>query len=109
MSILRSNAHGHLKNYIDIIKYLLNKESFNPYSKLEDVEGQKRRARNKSNFLDLRYSFHRVDFSKKVEIEEFHDLSVNGMEYIVESISNERGEQLDVISRLKDASSEAKK
>ena len=38
MSILRSNTHGHLRNYIDIIKYLLNKEAYNPYSETQDIE-----------------------------------------------------------------------
>ena len=103
MALLESQDHGSLQDYIDIIKYLLDKEGCNHYAEKSDKEGQKRRARNKSNFLDMRYSFHRIDFSKKDEIRDFHNLSVD----IMKDIVAQRGGDMQVMERLKEESSAA--
>ncbi|MEI7562986.1 MAG: hypothetical protein WCJ39_04825 [bacterium] len=102
--ILECPRPGMLQEYVDIIKYLLDKDGFNPYGE-EGIEGQKRRARNKSNFLDLRYSFHHIDFLKNQEIKEFHDFCVVAMQEIV---SEKQGNVL-VLDRIKEEISKAKK
>jgi len=103
MALLDANDHGTLQNYIDVIKYLLDKEAFYPYSK-QTTEEQKIRARDKSNFIDLWYSFHRIDFSKKAEITDFHNISVDTIKKIVG-----QRKDIQVLERIKEESSAARK
>lgn len=106
--VFESQEHGILKNYIDVITYLLDRPGFNPYSD-NNEEGGHRRSRNKSNFLDFWYSFLYVDSEQEKEIEEFHISSIQNMDKIVARTVAKSGNQIEVTGRIKTAASIAKK